>query len=115
MPDPVTLTVVLRPGSGAALPPGGLTADNVAAQAPDPAAAARVQRFFSERGFELGALVGNGFSITGPQALAVDVFGDVPEVGTLSLERLPADVREQLVAIEAEPPLDFGGEPGSFS
>jgi hypothetical protein len=111
MSDPVTLTVVLRPGSGAALPAGGLTAGTIAANAPDPEAAARVRSFFADRGFAVGPLVGIAFSITGP---AAEVFGRVPEAGSLPLERLPEDVSEHLVAVEAESPLDFGGASGSF-
>ena len=109
----LTLTVVLRPAGGGDLPPGGPTTANLGDTAPDPQAVARVRRFFAGRGFALGAFVGNAFSITGSPELARDVFGDVPDVGALSLHRLPDDVRGDVLAVEAEPPLDFG--PVSFS
>lgn len=108
----VTLTVVLRPAGGGTLPPGGTTTQNIDATAPDPQAVARVRALFAGRGFALGAFVGNAFSITGPPELAREVFGDVPEVGSLPLDRIPADVRSDILSVEAEPPLDFG--PPSF-
>lgn len=112
MTDPLTLTVVLRPAGGGDPPPEGATAQNIAGQLPDPQAASRVQEFFADRGFTLGALVGIGFSITGSADLSREVFGTVPEVGELALDGLPAQISEHVVAVEAEPPLDFG--PGSF-
>jgi hypothetical protein len=110
MSDPLTLTVVLRPASGEDLPAAGLTSQTVAGAAPDPAAAERARALFAARGFEVGQLVGIAFSITAPIEVAREVIGEVPDVGSLPLDRLPADIR--LLAIEAEPPLDFG--PTSF-
>ena len=109
----LTLTVVLRPAGGGDLPPGGPTTANLDDTAPDPQAVDRVRGRFAGRGFELGAFVGNAFSITGSPELARDVFGDLPDVGSLPLERLPDAARRDILAVEAEPPLDFG--PGSFS
>lgn len=107
-----TLTVVLRPMSGEDLPPGGLTSQTVARFLPDADAAERVRALFAARGFDVGRLVGIAFSITAPQDAVRQLFGSVPDVGSLPLDRLPADVREHVLAIEAEPPLDFG--PTSF-
>jgi hypothetical protein len=112
MTDHVTLTVVLRPADGGELPPDGVTVETLAQNAPEPQAVAQVQSFFAGRGFEVGPLVGIAFSITGPRQLAVKVFGDLPEVGALPLDRLPDDVREPILSVEAEAPLDFG--PPSF-
>jgi hypothetical protein len=108
----VTLTVVVRPAHGGDLPPGGVTQQNLAENAPDPQAVERVRALFAGRGFQLGAFVGNAFSITGPPELAAEVFGSVPDAGSLALDRLPADARRDILAVEAEPPLDFG--PVSF-
>ena len=108
----LTLLVVLRPASGASLPAGGLTSATLPAGAPEPQDAARVREHLAGRGFDLGPLVGISFSITGTRELAREVFGDVPAVGSVSLERLPADVRRPVLAIEAEAPPDFG--PSSF-
>ena len=113
MSDPSTLTVVLRPASGEDLPAGGLTARTLPGAAPDAAAAERVRALFAARGFDVGQLVGIAFSITASSDVARQTFGSVPEVGSLSLERLPPDIREHVLAVEAEPPLDFG--PTSFA
>jgi hypothetical protein len=113
MSDSVTLTVVLRPAGGGDLPPGGATTQNLGDIAPDPQAVERARALFAGRGFELGAFVGNAFSITGSPELAREVFGALPDVGSLPLDRLPAAARGDILAVEAEPPLDFG--PGSFS
>ena len=107
-----TVLVVLRPSSGAPLPPGGLTSATVHAGAPDPQAAERVRSHLAGRGFDLGPLVGISFSITGTRELIRQVFGDVPDAGALPLDRLPEDVRRLMLAVEAEAPPDFG--PNSF-
>jgi hypothetical protein len=112
MTDPVTLTVVLRPAGGRELPPGGLTAATIGDGAPDPNAAERARAAFEERGFEVGPLVGIAFSITAPREHASDVFGELPDAGSVGLGGLPEGMRSEILAVEAEPPPDFG--PRSF-
>ncbi|MBA3746647.1 MAG: hypothetical protein H0W96_04030 [Solirubrobacterales bacterium] len=112
MSDPLTLTVVLRPASGEDLPPGGPTVETLSGAAVDRDAAERVRALFVARGFEVGRLVGIAFSITAAADLARETFGDVPGTGSVPTDRLPPDIRNNVLAIEAEPPLDFG--PTSF-
>jgi hypothetical protein len=112
MSGPVTLTVVLRPARGGGLDPGGATVDTVDDLAPDPQAAARIRAFFADRGFEVGPIVANAFSVTVAPERA-EPMGLIPSLGRLLFDELPQDLQAHVITIEAEPPLDFG--PGSFS
>jgi hypothetical protein len=105
---PVTLTVVLRPAHGGEPPPEGVTAATAAAPAPHPRGPRRVQEWFADHGFEVAPMVGTSFAIVAPPEHARAVLGDVPEVGELDRDRLPADVAEHVQAVVAEPPPDFG-------
>jgi hypothetical protein len=96
---------VLAPAGGQQLG----AADYVAARsvdfAPHPDAMAKAARAFAERGFTVGPLVGNSFSIAAPPALFQEVFGAVPEVTTTSgglelpLEQLDKQLRQGVQAV----------------
>jgi hypothetical protein len=97
--QPVARLVVLRPAGGGEPGEGeAITAESIGRHAPDPDVAERARRYFAERGFEVGPLVGISFSITGPPGLMEE----------LDLEALPADVREAVHEVATEPPPDFG-------
>jgi hypothetical protein len=90
--------------------------------ASDSAQSARTS--FADAGFEVGALVGNSFSITGPLALFEQVFktqlrrtergglqsaqkkGAASE--ELPISALPAALRKQLATVTFTRPPDFG-------
>jgi hypothetical protein len=111
----ISVQVVLRPASGRRL--GGhepITAANLGEFQPDPAAAAAVERHFRERGFTVGPLVGNSFSLTGPPALFAREFGaavkgDQPDHDrSLPLRHLPKEVAAHIEAVTQSEPLAFG-------
>lgn len=122
--------VMLRSASGKA--PGGetlVTAENVHEYAPAPEAAEALRRAYAEAGFEVGGLVGNSFSVTGPAAtfekvFKVDLRRDEgrgvtarAEAGgeagyEIPLEHAPARLARGVAAVTFTPPPDFG--PTSF-
>jgi hypothetical protein len=104
-PEKRSAQVLLRSASGEKLQAADYVAENVARFAPAPNAAAKAAQQFAERGFVVGPVVGNSFSIEGPVDLFEQVFGRAPEVtsqsgGTaLPLERLPQTVRDHVEAV----------------
>jgi hypothetical protein len=84
---------------------------------------ARIKAWFGNRGFEVHAPFFASFSIGGRRSLFEEVFGDrlvvdqeslATSVTTadggmeLSLERLPDDVRSEVVSVAFMPPPGFG-------
>ncbi len=108
MSESLTLTVMMRPASGEALPAGGATSETVARYAPDPDAARRVQAWFGRQGFEVAPMVGSAFAVTASAERARAVLSEVPSRGEVPLARLPDELAENVSAVIAEPPLDFG-------
>ncbi len=118
--------VTLRSASGKA--PGGetaVTSENVHEYAPASETAASAPRDFAEAGFEVGPVVGNGFSITGPASLFKKVFGvevrhvegegakvmggEGEEAGyELPLDDLQVPLGRGVASITFTPPPDFG-------
>ena len=122
--DPLlSALVVLPPGGGRLTGEEEITAETVAELEPDPAAAAAVQCYFREHGFEVAPRVALSFSIVGPQSLFETVFGaplTVEGEGTamtaqtqtggleLPLESLPPEIAGAVQAVAFTPPPDFG-------
>jgi hypothetical protein len=116
--------VVLRPKDGGELTGDeAITSDTVERYLPSPEAASRVAGYLQGAGFEVSDVAGISFSITGPQALFEERFGDrlerrrergVESVRTengrleLSLDRLPPEVARHVQAVTFTPPPDFG-------
>lgn len=114
--DPiVSAQVLLKPASGVRPADAEITARNIAALAPAGDDVDAVVAAFSKAGLEIGAVVGLGFSITGPRSTFDRVFGTQSageSPGELPLDRLPARVRRGVSAVTFPPPPDFG--PGSY-
>jgi hypothetical protein len=102
MSDGLSALVVLRS------PVDSPTADRAAELMSDAAAAAIVQAYFRDLGFDVGPLVGVSFSIDGDRSLFESTFGSVG--GALDLAPLPGSIREQLLAVTFTEPPTFGPE-----
>jgi hypothetical protein len=121
----VSAQVVLRPASGK--PPDGqaiITAETLKDFLPSPETVATVPAAFSALGFDVGPVVGNGFSLTAPVERFEEVFqvrlqrqgnGSIQALGEegarhfeLPLHALPRHLAEKLVAVTFTPPPDFG-------
>lgn len=119
----VSAQVMLRSASGKA-PDAHLTAETLGQYLPSPEAAAQARAAFAAAGFEVGPLVGNGFSITAPIATFERVFQtklrraprgavqSIREDGSaqieLPLEKLSGELSRHVAAITFTPPPDFG-------
>ena len=117
-------------GHGGASPSGDavITSQTIEDFRPDVDAAKAIAREFAARGFEVGSLVGNSFSITGPAQLFERTFGtklrrskragvQVQAEGAalgeeLPLTRLEPAARSWIAAVTFTPPPEFG--PTSF-
>ena len=125
----VSAQVILRPASGGSSLDHGerITSETIAEYLPAPARAAMAAETLRGAGFDVGPLVGNSFSITGPVALFERFFktqlrphthGTVKagEHGEGSFElpvhALPDELRGAVDAVTFTPPPDFG--PTSF-
>jgi hypothetical protein len=115
--------VVLRPKGGRLTGDEAITSDTVDRYRPSPEAASRVAGYFQGAGFEVSDVAGISFSITGPQPLFEERFGErlerrreggVESVRTekgrleLSLDRIPPEVAGHVQAVTFTPPPDFG-------
>ncbi len=129
--ETLSAQVMLRSAGGKA--PGARTAvtsENVHEYTPAPETAEAARRAFAEAGFEVGALVGNSFSITAPSGTFEKVFkvktsrGEAEGVRAsaasgggeagyeLPLDELPAGLARGVAAVTFSPPPDFG--PSNF-
>ena len=103
--------VILRPATPrrSAEP---VTAENVHEVLPSPDAAALARREFEQAGFDVGPLVANSFSITGPARLFNKVLRTTRAGRSADLQLpvkgLPAAVAGVIEAITFTPPPDFG-------
>lgn len=124
-PSTLSAQVVLRPASGRALDPGqAITASNIREWLPSQDAVDIASRAFRDAGFDVGNVVGNSFSITGPSALFERTFdtriraerggtvkathADRREAYELPLHALPQEARRIIDAVTFSPPPDFG-------
>jgi hypothetical protein len=115
--------VILKPASGAA-PREPVTSSNLRDVLPSAEAARRAPQAFAEAGFEVGPVVANSFSITGPATTFEKVFGttfrrDKQSGDTrparhgageyeLPLSKLVGEVSQMIQAVTLTPPPDFG-------
>jgi len=104
--------VILRPRGRRSSAGLTITSANVADVAPEPATAARVARYFKEKGFEVGPLAGISFSIAAPAAAFEKLFGKTKAL-SLPLASIDPDVAAEIEEVTFTPPPDFG--PTSFS
>lgn len=115
--DPViSAQVLLNPSSGRMPPDAEITAANIEKLKPAPEAVVLVRQSLERAGFEVGPIVGLGFSITARRSVFDQFFGtklagSVP--GNIPLDRVPVNVRRAVAAIVFPPPPDFG--PGKFA
>jgi len=109
--SPLSAQVILRPHGNASSRGLTITAANVAAYAPDAGTAQRVVRYFAEKGFDVGGVVGISFSISGPPALFEEVFGGRRD-RSLVLDKLDSAVAAAIEEVTFTKPPDFG--PASY-
>lgn len=122
----ISAQVILRAASGKAHEDMPITSATLGEAAPPARAVAQAQRYFRERGFEVGEWVGISFSVSGPVTLFEAVFAvhlswsddegiqAMREDGTQDYE-LPAEGLPPALGVEAvtfTPPPEFG--PTSF-
>jgi hypothetical protein len=114
--DPtVSAQVLLKTARGDRAADAEITAENIRALAPPAETSRAVAQAFAKLGFDVGPVVGLGFSITASRstftrALGAAATGEKP--GEVSLTHLPADVRRHVAAIAFPEPPDFG--PGKY-
>lgn len=126
----VSAQVLLRAASGKRPDARALiTADTINEWMPSAESVVRVSQVFRTLGYEVGELVGNSLSITAPVRLFESLFhtrlkqskdsgiqfatpGRSPDY-ELATEKIPADLKELIVAVTFTPPPDFG--PSGFS
>lgn len=122
----VSAQVVLQPASGKSLSSEtAITSETIGDVLPSQDAVAVARKAFTEAGFEVGKVVANSFSITGPvstfeKALKTRLqrepeSGAVKAVRTdgsatyeLPLNGLPREVARIVEAVSFTPPPDFG-------
>lgn len=129
--ETLSAQVVLRAAGGRAPDAEtAVTAENVHEYTPAPETAEAARRAYAEAGFEVGAVVGNSFSITAPATTFEKVFkvktsrdeaegvkargasGGAEAGYELPLDKLPAGLARGVAAVTFTPPPDFG--PGNF-
>lgn len=123
---------MLRGSGGVAPGQQAITAANIKDFTPSPGTAEKVRQAFQAKGFDVGAIVGNSFSITATQAIFEKEFrtrlshterGGIQTVKTaktkdksedyeLPLTPLAPDIAAEVIAVTFTPPPDFG--PVSF-
>jgi subtilase family serine protease len=119
----ISAQVSLKPKSGKMPHSENITSENLGSFLPDATRANQARAHFESLGFEVGALVGNSFSITAPRKnfeqhfhtkiLRNNQFASL-ENGSLELPiaDLPAEVKTTINAVSFSKPPDFG--PGNF-
>jgi hypothetical protein len=105
--DEVSATVVLRT-AGSGLPAADITADHAELFQPRDTAVVEVTRWFDERGFQVGGVLGPAFAITGPAGLFEDTFGTADPAVPPTVDRLPPEIARHLDAVVFTAPPDFG-------
>ena len=120
----VSAQVILRPASGSASE-GAITSKNVRDALPSADAVALARRAFAKAGLEIGPVVANSFSITGPARTFNTVFktrvqrnpvtGETKAISSsgstayeLPVNGLPRSVASVVDAVTFTPPPDFG-------
>ena len=119
----ISAQVSLRPKSGNMPKPESITSENLESFLPDSTRASQTRAHFESLGFEVGALVGNSFSISAApkkfeqhfhtKILHTNHFASL-EDGSLELPvaHLPSEVKTAIDAVSFSIPPDFG--PSNF-
>jgi hypothetical protein len=110
--DSDTVMVLLKPASRKRITATTATAERVAELAPSPRAAARVAKYFVDRGCEIGPLVGVSFALTVPSDDVASLLGDEVN-GEFVNPPIPPAISRAIETIVRDRPIDFG--PVSFS
>lgn len=103
--------VILRPRGKRSSRGLAITSANIAELAPDADTAGRVARYFREKGFDVGGIVGTSFAISGAPSTFEDVFGTKMAKRkelALPLGSIDADVADEVEEVTFTPPPDFG-------
>lgn len=98
--------VVLQPSDRSLRGDVPITSENLTEHLPSADEQALVERWFSDVGFTIRTPGPISFVISGPDEVFDASFGQ--RVGSFDLERLPAEVRRVVAAVETEEPPDFG-------
>ncbi len=119
----ISAQVILKPKSGTMPKPESVTSENLESFLPDKTRASQTRAHFESLGFEVGALVGNSFSISATpkkfeqhfqtKILHTKQFASLQD-GSLELPvaHLPDEVKTTINAVSFSAPPDFG--PGNF-
>ena len=119
----ISAQVSLKPKSGIMPKPENVTSANLESFLPDATRASQTRAHFESLGFEVGALVGNSFSISAPakkferqfhtKILHTNQFASL-EDGSLELPiaQFSDEVKAIIDAVSFSKPPDFG--PGNF-
>jgi hypothetical protein len=119
----ISAQVSLKPKSGRMPKPESITSENLESFLPDAQRASQTRARFESLGFEVGALVGNSFSISAPakkfeqhfqtKILHTNQHASL-EDGSLELPvaGLPDEMKVNIDAVSFSKPPDFG--PGNF-
>lgn len=119
----ISAQVSLKPKSGTMPKPENLTSENLESFLPDATRASQTRAHFESLGFEVGALVGNSFSISAAPSrfeqhfhtkiLHTIQFASL-EDGSLELPvaGLPEEVKTNIYTVSFSAPPDFG--PSNF-
>ena len=67
-----------------------------------------VTRWFDERGFQVGGVLGPAFTITGPPGLFVDTVGTADPVVPPAVDTLPPEIARLVDMVVFTRPPDFG-------
>ncbi len=115
----ISAQVILKPKSGGSPKPESLTSENLESFLPDATRASQTRAHFESLGFEVGALVGNSFSITAAvpkfeqhfhtKILHNKQFASL-EDGSLELPiaHLSDELKTNINAVSFSAPPDFG-------
>jgi len=104
---PISAQVILRPRGTASSRGLTITAETIADYAPDAETAQRIARYFADKGFDVGGVVGTSFSIAGPSTLFQEVFGGRRD-RSLVLDKLDPSIAAAIEEVTFTKPPDFG-------
>jgi len=117
--------VLAAPGGARPGPQTRITSENIHEWTPSADNIRRVSDYLRGKGFQVGQLVGNSMSITGPTALFESTFDtklrktrggglQFQDGGDeLAAEKIPASLRDVIASITFPPPPDFGPSPAA--
>lgn len=121
----ISAQVILRPSSGKEIGSNTIiTSENIQDFQPSQSITAMVLNKFEQYGFQVGQMVGNSFSITAPASSFQKLFHMQMQKGSsgeieikqedgswdykLSVDSLPQEIADKIIAITFTPPPAFG-------